>query len=140
MVKDGNVILVALQKEIAARERLELEAGRQVEELAPPRAEFMQINYAKAADLAGLISSGENSLLPDRDSVTIDERTNTLIIQDVSQSLADIRGMIAKLDIPIKQVMIEARIVNVDESFARDLGVKFDYGKYSSSTSQKGCR
>ena len=124
-----NVIMVAPNAEIAAREQLELEASRQVEELAPLHTEFMQINYAKAGELAVLIKAEENSLLSERGSVTIDGRTNTLIIQDVSSSLESIRQMILKLDIPVRQVLIESRIVNADESFAKDLGVRFGYAK-----------
>ena len=123
--QDGNVMMVAPQEEIAAREKLELESQKQVEELAPLRTEFVQINYAKAADLAGLIRSEENSLLSERGNVSIDERTNTLIIQDVSVSLEAIRDMVSKLDIPIRHVLIESRIVNADESFTKDLGVNF---------------
>ncbi len=136
MRQAGNVMMVGPQEEIAAREKLELESARQVEELAPLRTEFVQINYAKAADLASLIQSGENNLLSDRGNVSIDERTNTLIVQDVSSSLEAIRGMVSKLDIPIRQVMIESRIVNADESFTRDLGVQFGYSKHSSPISQ----
>jgi len=127
--KDGNVMLVAPQEEIAAREKLELESAQQVSELAPLRTEFIQINYAKAGDLSSLIQGGENNLLSDRGNVSIDDRTNTLIIQDVSTSLEAIRDMIAKLDVPIRQVMIESRIVNADESFSKDLGVKFGLSK-----------
>jgi len=136
MRQAGNVMMVGPQEEIAAREKLELESARQVEELAPLRTEFVQINYAKAADLAALIQSGDNSLLSDRGNVSIDSRTNTLIVQDVASSLEAIRGMVSKLDIPIRQVMIESRIVNADESFTRDLGVQFGYSKHSSQASQ----
>ncbi|MGH8245974.1 MAG: type IV pilus secretin PilQ, partial [Gammaproteobacteria bacterium] len=129
MRQAGNVMMVGPQEEIAARERLELESQKQVEELAPLRTEFVQINYAKASDLAGLIRTEENNLLSERGNVSIDERTNTLIIQDVSESLEAIRGMISKLDIPVRQVLIESRIVNADESFTRDLGVKFGTSK-----------
>lgn len=136
MRKEGNVMMVAPQNEIAAREKLELESLKQVAELAPLRTEFIQINYAKASDLATLISSDKNKLLSERGNVTIDERTNTLIVQDVSTSLEAIREMISKLDVPIRQVMIESRIVNADESFVKDLGVKFGYSRHSSQTSQ----
>lgn len=129
MRQEGNVMMVAPQEEIAAREKLELEAQKQVEELAPLRTEFMQINYAKASDLATLIQNEDNNLLSARGNVSIDERTNTLIVQDVATSLEAIRDMITKLDIPIRQVMIESRIVNADESFTKDLGVKFGYSK-----------
>lgn len=129
MRQAGNVMMVAPQEEIAAREKLELESQQQVRDLAPLRTEYMQINYAKAGDLATLIRTEENSLLSDRGNVSIDERTNTLIIQDVSSSLESIRSMIAKLDIPVRQVLIESRIVNADESFTRDLGVQFGFSK-----------
>ena len=129
MRKEGNVISVAPIGEIAAREKLELEASRQKEELAPLETDFVQVNYAKAQELAALIKAEENNLLSNRGSVTIDERTNTLIIQDVPDSLAAIRDMVAKLDIPVRQVLIESRIVNADESFAKDLGVRFGYSK-----------
>lgn len=136
MRQDGNVMMVGPQEEIAARERLELESLRQVEELAPLRTEFIQINYAKATDFASLIQTGEASLLSERGNVSIDERTNTLIVQDVSVSLEAIRDMISKLDIPVRQVMIESRIVNADESFTRDLGVQFGYSKHTNPVSQ----
>ena len=130
-----NVIMVAPNAEIAAREQLELEASRQVEELAPLHTEFIQVNYAKASEMAVLIKAEENNLLSERGSVTIDERTNTLIVQDVSNSLESIRHMILKLDVPVRQVLIESRIVNADESFAKDLGVRFGYSK---NTKQSG--
>ena len=129
MRKDGNVILVAPQEEIAAREKLELEASKQIEELAPLSTEFIQVNYAKADELAALIKAKENNLLSARGNVSIDARTNTLIVQDVAASLESIRSMVAKLDIPVRQVLIESRIVNADESFAKDLGVRFGYSK-----------
>lgn len=124
-----NVIMVAPNAEIAAREKLELESSKQVEELAPLRTEFIQVNYAKATDLANLIKAEENNLLSERGSVTTDERTNTLIVQDISTSLQSVRDMISKLDIAIRQVLIETRIVNADETFAKDLGVKFGASK-----------
>lgn len=125
----GNVIMVAPSEELAARERLELETSRQVEELAPLRTEFVQINYADAADLMGLIQADENNLLSERGNVSIDARTNTLIIQDVASSLEAVRGLVSELDVPIRQVLIESRIVNADETFAKDIGVRFGYSK-----------
>ena len=135
MRKSGNVMMIAPQEEIAAREKLELESNKQVEDLAPLRTEFIAINYAKASDLATLISKGDNSLLSERGTVSIDARTNTLIVQDVSSSLQAIRDMIAKLDVPVRQVMIESRIVNADESFTRDLGVQFGFTKSTGTPS-----
>ena len=123
---EGNVIFIAPVAEIAAREKELLSARKETQELAPLRSEFLQINYAKAADLAGLIKSGNNnSLLSERGSVTIDERTNTLLVQDTSDRLADIRRLVATLDIAVRQVRIEARIVIVNDDFSRALGVRF---------------
>lgn len=129
MRKDDNVIMVAPQAEIAAREKLELEASKQIEELAPLSTEFLQVNYAKADELAKLIKADANNLLSSRGNVSIDARTNTLIIQDVATSLESIRAMVAKLDIPVRQVLIESRIVNADENFRKDLGVRFGLSK-----------
>ncbi|MDX1519008.1 MAG: type IV pilus secretin PilQ, partial [Gammaproteobacteria bacterium] len=91
----------------------------------PLQTEFIQVNYAKAGQLASLIKAEENNLLSERGTVTIDERTNTLIVQDVATSLEAIRSMVNKLDIPIRQVLIESRIVNADESFTKNLGIQF---------------
>jgi len=124
--RQDNVIIVAPTEELAAREKAELAARKDLQELAPLRTEYLQVNYAKSADLAGLIkSSGTNSLLSARGSVTIDERTNTLLIQDTVDRLQDIRRLVTTLDIPIRQVLIEARIVIVNDDFSRALGVRF---------------
>jgi len=136
MRKEGNVIMVAPQEEIAAREKLELESKKQIQELAPLRSEFIQVNYAKADDLASLIKQEGNNLLSERGNVSVDQRTNTLIVQDTASSLQAIREMVAELDIPVRQVLIESRVVNADESFAKDLGVKFGYSKHTSQSSQ----
>ncbi|HEY5808071.1 MAG TPA: AMIN domain-containing protein, partial [Povalibacter sp.] len=126
MRKEGNVMMIGPAAEIAAREKELLAARKEVQELAPLRSEFLQVNYAKASDLAALIKSGNNnSLLSGRGSVAIDERTNTLLLQDTSDRLADIRRLVATLDIPVRQVRIEARIVIVSDDFSRELGVRF---------------
>jgi len=140
MREAGNVIMVAPTEEIAAREKLELESAQAVVDLAPLRTEFIQVNYAKAGDLAALIKAEENNLLSERGTVTIDERTNTLIVQDVTDSLEDIRSMVTKLDIPVRQVLIESRIVNADESFTKDLGVNFGLSKATRALSTGGGR
>jgi type IV pilus assembly protein PilQ len=124
MRRTDNVILVAPTEEIAAREKLELESQQQIQELAPLRSELIQVNYAKAADLAELLKSEENKLLSERGNVTIDERTNTLLVQDTAAKLDEIRNLINKLDIPVRQVLIESRIVVANDDFARSLGVK----------------
>ncbi|MDJ0805599.1 MAG: type IV pilus secretin PilQ [Gammaproteobacteria bacterium] len=120
-----NVIMVAPTEEIAAREQLELESQKKIEELAPLRSEFIQVNYAKAENLANLFKSDENRLLSDRGNVTVDVRTNTLLIQDTAAKLNDIRRLLKKLDIPVRQVLIESRIVIANNDFARELGVRF---------------
>lgn len=125
MRQTGNVIMVAPTQEIAAQERLELESRQQIEELAPLRSEFVQINYARAADLAVLIKSDQNNLMSERGNVTVDHRTNTLLIQDTAAKLEDIRRLVTRLDIPVRQVMIESRVVLASNNFARDLGVRF---------------
>ncbi|HEY8537775.1 MAG TPA: type IV pilus secretin PilQ [Steroidobacteraceae bacterium] len=126
MRHEGNVMYIAPAAEIAAREKELLSARKEVQELAPLRTEYLQVNYAKAGDLAALIKSGSGgSLLSERGSVAIDERTNTLLLQDTAERLADIRRLVSTLDIPVRQVMIEARIVIVNDDFSRELGVRF---------------
>ncbi|HUG98831.1 MAG TPA: type IV pilus secretin PilQ [Gammaproteobacteria bacterium] len=123
----GNVILVAPAAEIAARERQDLESKKDIQELAPLRSEFLQVNYAKASDLANLLrgaGSGSGSLLSERGSVSIDERTNTLLIYDTAERITDVRRLVAALDIPVRQVLIESRIVVANDDFSRDLGVR----------------
>ncbi len=128
MRRNGNVIIVAPAEEIAAREKAELEAMQQIQELEPLRSEFIQVNYAKAGDLASLISADNvNSLLSERGSVAIDVRTNTLLVQDTVDRLADVRRLVATLDIPVRQVLIESRIVIVNDDFSRELGVRLGY-------------
>ncbi len=123
--QSGNVMLIAPSEEIAAREKLELESQRQIQELAPLYSDFIQVNYAKAVDLADLLQSEDSSLMSDRGKVTTDERTNTLLIQDTAEKLEEIRRMVALLDIPVRQVLIESRIVIANNDFTRDLGIRF---------------
>ncbi len=125
MRQNGNVIIVAPAEEIAARETADLEAQQAINELEPLYAEFLQVNYAKAGDLAALISGDSaNSMLSSRGSIAVDDRTNTLLIQDTAERLQDVRRMVRTLDIPIRQVLIESRIVVVNDDFSRDLGVR----------------
>jgi type IV pilus assembly protein PilQ len=124
MRRNDNVVLVAPTEEIAAREKLELESQQQIEELAPLRSELVQVNYAKAADLAALLKSAENKLISERGSVSIDERTNTLLVQDTAAKLSEVRALVTSLDIPVRQVLIESRIVIAINDYARDLGVR----------------
>jgi len=127
MRQNGNVIIVAPAEEIAARETADLEAKQAISELEPVYSEFLQVNYAKASDLSSLISAeggGGNSMLSERGSIAVDDRTNTLLVQDTAERLQDIRRMVTTLDVPIKQVLIESRIVVVSDDFSRDLGVR----------------
>jgi type IV pilus assembly protein PilQ len=146
---DGNVMMVAPQEEIAAREKLELESQQQIQELVPVRTEFMQVNYAKAEEIASLLrgrigrqqqsaststtsatqSRGRNtgSLLSARGSVSVDTRTNTLLVKDTAEKLSEIRKIVEALDLPVRQVLIESRIVIANEDFTKDLGVKFGF-------------
>ncbi len=121
----GNVILVAPTDEIAAREKLELEARKQVEELEQLRTEFIKVNYAKAADIAELLNLKNNSILSSRGSVSVDARTNTLLVKDTNSSLASVRQLLAELDIPVRQVLIETRVVIANDDFSKELGVRF---------------
>ena len=125
MRQNGNVIMVAPAEEIAARETADLEAQLAIQELEPVYSEFLQVNYAKAGDLSDLIvGTDSGSMLSDRGSIAVDDRTNTLLVQDTAERLQDIRRMVRTLDIPIKQVLIESRIVVVNDDFSRDLGIR----------------
>jgi type IV pilus assembly protein PilQ len=126
----GNVMLVAPADEIAQRERLEMESNSQSEKLSPLRSEFIQVNYAKASEMLALIN-GPSKLLSERGSASIDPRTNTLIVLDTSKRIEDIRDVVQKLDVPVKQVMIEARIVLATTGFSKDLGVKWGFNAAS---------
>ena len=127
MRENGGVIIVAPAEEIAAREKADLESRQQILELEPLVSEYIQVNYAKASDLAELLTGPdtENSLLSERGSVGIDDRTNTLLVQDVASGIAEIRRLVSTLDIPVRQVLIEARIVIVRDDFSRDLGIRW---------------
>jgi type IV pilus assembly protein PilQ len=128
MRQNGNVIIVAPAEEIAARETADLEARQAISELEPMYSEFLQVNYAKAGDLAALIGGdggGGNPMLSDRGSIAVDARTNTLLVQDTAERLQNIRRMVTTLDVPIKQVLIESRIVVVNDDFSRDIGFRW---------------
>lgn len=134
----GNVMLIAPAEEIAAREALELQTEKQIEQLAPLQSEFIQVNYAKALAMSELIlTKGANYLSP-RGSVSVDERTNTLLVQDTAKKLASIRLMVNRLDIPIRQVLIESRIVVADNGFTDELGVKFGVSDLGSQAAISG--
>ncbi|MBU2909934.1 type IV pilus secretin PilQ [Vibrio splendidus] len=123
---DGNIILVAPKAELDLREQQALEKSRLEEELGELKSEIIKINFAKATDIADMIGGeGAVSMLSDRGSITIDERTNSLLIRELEENIAVIRGIIESLDIPVKQVQIEARIVTVTEGNLDELGVRW---------------
>ncbi len=131
--RQDNVIIIGPTEELANREKAELAAHKEVQDLSPTHTEFMQVNYAKVSDLQKLIksqgggsgASGNASMLSPRGTLSIDERTNTLLVQDTGEKLADIRRLVQALDVPVRQVLIEARIVIVSDTFERDLGARF---------------
>jgi type IV pilus assembly protein PilQ len=143
----GNVLLVAPAAEIAAREKLELENQRQISELAPLRTEFIQVRYASAGELYKLFNSsaggkaggaggaggapgGRSSIVSARGSVIVDERTNAIILTDTADRLEEFRRVIAQLDVPVRQVLIEARIVTAATNFREELGVRWGGGGF----------
>ena len=130
----GSVLLVAPSEEIAAREKMELEAVRQVEELAPLVTEYVRIKYAKASILSQLLTN-EQGLLSERGSAVVDERTNTLLMKDTAANLEKIREVISMLDVPVRQVLIEARIVVAGSSVGKELGVKWGGAGYKVNSS-----
>ncbi|MBB3060996.1 type IV pilus secretin PilQ [Microbulbifer rhizosphaerae] len=147
--QEGNVIMVAPAAEIAERERQELETRQQLQELAPLRTEYIQIRYADARELFTLFAgdrqqqggggfnqgnfaggqrdADQRSILSSRGSAIVDERTNTIILTDTEDKILQFRELIDAIDIPIRQVMIEARIVIANTDFQRELGVRWDY-------------
>jgi type IV pilus assembly protein PilQ len=126
--KFGNVMMIDLKKNIDERKQRELAARKKIKELEPLRTEFIIINYAKAKDIVSLLrTKGTHSFLSSRGNVSMDERTNTLIIQDTAERIVEIRDLITSLDVPISQVLIESKIVIATSNFSKDLGVKFGY-------------
>lgn len=123
--RQGNVILVAPLDELAAREKAELEADKQKVQLSPLRSEIVQVNYAKASELAALVKSKDNSFLSSRGSVTVDERTNSLLVLETREKIAEIRALVQRLDIPVRQVLIESRIVVARSNFDKEFGARF---------------
>jgi type IV pilus assembly protein PilQ len=123
--KNGNVVLIAPADELANKEKLELESKQQIVELEPLRTETFVLSYAKAADVQTLIASKDQKLLSKRGSATVDARTNTMFVQDVPSRLEEVRRLVSQLDVPVRQVLIEARVVIADDRFTRDLGARF---------------
>jgi type IV pilus assembly protein PilQ len=142
MRKNGNVIWIAPRDELATKEKLELEAAQQISELEPLRNETFQLNYTKAAELVILLRGGGPAggggttvpILSKRGSVVADPRTNTLFVQDIASRIEAVRKMIATTDIAVRQVMIEARIVEATDKFSRTLGVRLGYNNLAGNS------
>ncbi|MGB5082360.1 MAG: type IV pilus secretin PilQ [Burkholderiales bacterium] len=124
MRKNGNVIWIAPRDELATKEKLALESSAQITELEPIRTETFQLNYAKADSFAKLLKDPQQSILSKRGSATVDLRTNQVFVQDVSVRLEEVRKLVTQVDVPVQQVLIEARIVEANDTFAKNLGVR----------------
>lgn len=138
MRKNGNVLIVAPREEIATKEKLELESRNQISELEPIRAESFVVNYAKADDVRRLISDDKQRLLSKRGSAVVDPRTNQLFVQDTAARLEDVRRLLQKIDVPVQQVLIEARIVEADDTFSQNLGVRFGVARLTKDAAYGG--
>ena len=126
--ENGNVVLIAPSEEIAAQEKLELEARQQVVDLAPLRTAYFQINFAKVTELEKLFDGGSGEgkgMLSARGSVIIDERTNSIMVKDTEETITEVRRLLTRLDVPVRQVLIESRIVIATDDFIKEMGVRF---------------
>ena len=129
MRKNGNVVWIAPRDELATKEKLDLEQRSQITDLEPTRTESFQLNYQKAADVRTLLAAAGQSVLSKRGSATVDVRTNQLFVQDTPTRLEEVRKLVAKIDIPVRQVLIEARIVEAVDNFSKNLGAKLGYNQ-----------
>ncbi len=136
---EGNILMVAPTDELAAREARELEAKQTVADLEPLYSDFLSVNYAKAADITKLLSNKDATLLSSRGSVNVDERTNTILIKDTAVNIENVRKLIERLDVPVRQVLIESRMVTVRDSVTDELGIRWGFSdQQSSSSSNQG--
>ncbi|WP_026376909.1 type IV pilus secretin PilQ [Aestuariibacter salexigens] len=124
---EGNILLIAPSEELSARETQELQSQQQVQELAPLRIANVTVNYAKAEEMATLLRNAEGGILSARGTVSVDERTNTLLIRDTQESIDEARALIEALDIPVRQVLIESRMVTVRDNVDEQLGVRWGF-------------
>jgi type IV pilus assembly protein PilQ len=136
--RSGNVIWIAPRDELATREKLALEAQQQIVDLEQTRTESFQMNYQKATEVVKLLADPQQRILSKRGSAVVDARTNTLFVQDTPSRLEEVRKLIAKIDVPVRQVMIEARIVTASETFGRALGVRLGFNDLSGRTGTIG--
>ncbi|MYB38588.1 MAG: type IV pilus secretin PilQ [Gammaproteobacteria bacterium] len=121
----GNVLLIGPADELASQERTELENLRELSELAPLTTEYVRVRYANAAQMVALLGSGAGSVLSERGAAMVDERTNTVVLTDTAERLSGFRAALAKLDIPVRQVLIKGRIVNVNRDYSERLGIRW---------------
>lgn len=153
MRQNGNVLMVAPADEIAAREQLELESAQKVHKLSKLRTEMIQVNYAKATEVANVLKAGQqvrsyndegeaegsaDGLLSDRGSVSVDERTNMVLVTDTPESLEQIHALVAKLDVPVRQVLIESRVVIATDDFNEEMGMRVGLTRYPDNTTDGG--
>ncbi len=136
MRKEGNVVWIAPRDELATREKLALESRSQIADLEPTQTESFQLNYQKAADVQALLSNATQRILSKRGSAVVDARTNQVFVQDTPSRLEDVRRLIRVIDVPVRQVMIEARIVEASDTFSRNLGARLSYN--DTTTNQIG--
>ena len=136
--KNGNVIWIAPRDELAAREKLELEAKAQIGDLEPLVTETFRINYHKAKNVAEFLRAKDQTVLSKRGNVVVDERSNKLFVQDVATRLEDVRRLISEIDLPARQVLIEARIVEATDTFSREIGARLGFGGVFGSTNVSG--
>ena len=129
MRKNGNVVWIAPRDELATKEKLMLESQQQIGELEAVRTESFLLNYQKAQDVQTLLNSPNQKVLSKRGSAVVDARTNTVFVQDVPTRLEEVRKLIAQIDVPVRQVMIEARIVEASDTFSKNLGAKLGYNE-----------
>ena len=127
MRKTGNVVWIAPRDELATREKLALETQAQIADLEPTRTESFQLNYQRALEFLKILTDEKQRILSKRGSAVIDPRTNTIFVQDTPTRLEEIRKLIRKVDVPVRQVMIESRIVEAIDTFSRNLGVRLGH-------------
>ncbi len=135
---DGNILMIAPSDELAEREAKELQAQQQVEQLEPLISEFLPVNYAKASELAVLLNNKEATLLSDRGHVTVDDRTNTLLIKDTKTTIENVRRILRRLDVPVKQVLIESRMVTVKDNVRDEIGIRWGFSDQQNNRAWSG--
>ncbi|OFC69721.1 type IV pilus secretin PilQ [Alteromonas confluentis] len=135
---EGNILLVAPAEELTARETAQLQSNKQVKDLAPLTTANITVNYAKAESLAQILKSADGGILSERGSVTVDDRTNTLLLKDNQASIDEAREVVNALDIPVKQVLIESRMVTVRDNVDEALGVRWGFTSTTSDGAVSG--